>query len=63
MTKVITGKKFETTFGTVFVPDEQKGKYEIGEEIKFNGDNYSISKIIPPTNPDGKWSLQLRKVS
>lgn len=62
MMKVITGKKFNTTFGIILVPDEQNEKFQIGEEIKYGGDNYSISEIIPPTKPSGKWSLQLGKV-
>lgn len=57
--KVITGKMFNTSFGKIIVHNEQTEKLFVGESVVYNGDTLQIKNIIPPTKPDGKWSLSV----
>lgn len=57
MMKVITGEVFNTSFGKIIAYNEQHLVISVGEPISFNGGNYVVKEIIPPTKPDGLWSL------
>ncbi len=57
MTIVITGDKYTTKTGTVIVYDNQEERFSIGDKIVYKGERYIIERIIPPTRPNGKWSL------
>ena len=59
MTKVITGKKFNTSFGTMIIHNEQDTRLSKGDNVNFENMDYSIVAIVPPTRPDGKWALQV----
>ena len=59
MTKVITGKKFNTSFGTMIIHNEQNTKLSKGDDVNFENMNYSVVAVVPPTRPDGKWALQV----
>lgn len=53
MMKIISAEKFNTTIGNAFlvsVSDE----YEIGQRILINGTEYTIDRILLPTNPNTK---------
>ena len=60
MTKAITCQMFETTVGTLLVADEQSVIWEVGEIISHKGKRFVIESIVPPTQPEGKWSLKVR---
>lgn len=55
--KAVTGKMFNTSFGTILVHNEQDERFTVGERITYEGNTLEIQNIIPPTTPDGKWSL------
>ena len=57
MMKVVTGNMFNTSFGKILVHNEQNEKFVVGEKINHEGNTLEIKNIIPPTKPDGKWSL------
>ena len=59
MTKVIIGEIFNTKIGTMIVHNEQNDKFSIGDKIIFDNMDYSIVGIVPPSKPDGKWSLEV----
>lgn len=53
MIKITSAEKFNTTIGNAFlvgVSDE----YEIGQRILINGTEYTIDRILLPTNPNTK---------
>ena len=59
MMKVITGKMFSTSLGKMIVHNKQLEEFAVGDNIFFDGNVYIIKGIIPPTNPEGKWSLSV----
>lgn len=59
MMKVITGRMFKTSFGSMIVHNEQDAAISVGEKISFNNDVFIVKAIIPPTTPSGKWSLRI----
>ena len=57
--KVVTGDKFNTSFGMLIVHNEQDEVFAVGDSIKYDGTEHRVKAIIPPTKPDGKWALQI----
>lgn len=62
MTKVITGKLFNTSFGKVIVQNDTDVVVSVGETVLFCGAMYSVKDIIPPTKPEGKFSIVIDSV-
>ena len=61
MVKEITGQLFETSFGTMIVYDDQSAVIALGDSIRFDGSHYKVEAVIPPSKPEGKWSLRVTK--
>lgn len=61
MVKEITGQLFETSFGTMIVYDDQSAVLTVGDSIRFDGTDYKMEAVIPPSKPEGKWSLRVTK--
>ena len=59
MTRVITGEKFITSFGTMVVLPVLENVIRVGDKVIFNGNVYEVEAVIPPTRPDGKWSVKI----
>ena len=57
--KTIAGEMFNTSFGKIIIPVEQTAKYSIGDAVLFEGQEYTVLSVIPPTKPGGNWSLQV----
>lgn len=57
---VITGDKFNTTFGTMLIPTDQTLRVSVGDIIKYENNEYTVERIVPPTKPDGKWALEIK---
>ena len=57
--RVITGEKFSTSFGEFLVYNEQSERISVEEKILFNNEAYVVKAIIPPVEPNGKWSLMV----
>lgn len=55
----ITGTVFNTANGMIVVHNEQNVAIIKGQTISVNGTPRTILAVIPPTAPDGKWSLKL----
>ena len=62
MTKVITGKLFNTSFGRIIVYNEISMNFSVGETVLFNNEPYLINDIMPPTSPDGRWAVMVSNV-
>ena len=56
----ITGEVFHTASGMIVVPNEQNRVITKGQTVTVNGTSRTILAVIPPTAPDGKWSLKLK---
>lgn len=61
MVKDITGQLFETSFGTMIVYDDQSAVLTVGDRVRFDGSDYKVETVIPPSKPEGKWSLRVTK--
>lgn len=60
MMKVITGDKFVTSYGTMILcGDDFPGntKIAIGEHVLFDGKEYVLRGVIPPSPTVGRMSL------
>ena len=57
--KVVTGDKFNTSFGMLIVYNEQNETFSVGDAVEFDGKEHCVKAIIPPTKPDGKWALRI----
>ena len=62
MSQAIMGEVFNTSFGTFAVCDLSK-EVRIGERIIVNGTPEIVKSIIPPTKPNGKWSIELERMN
>jgi len=60
MAKQITGELFDTTWGKMIVYNEQDTCISEGDRVIFEGVEYSVISIIPPSRPEAKWSLQVK---
>ncbi len=56
---VITGDKIKTSFGVFIVADRWSGPAKKGDVISHENKRYTVKRIVPPTNPDGKWSVEV----
>lgn len=59
MMRIITGEKYNTSFGTMVVLPMLTDGFHVGDQIEYDGIKYVVKKIIPPTKPDGKWSIMI----
>ena len=59
MTKVITGKIINTSFGKMVIHNEQDEHLYVGEKIIIDGTIREILCIIPPSKPESKWALMV----
>lgn len=57
--KVLTGDLFNIKDGRRLVYNEQDFHLQVGEQIEFSGKIYIIRALIPPSRPDGKWSISI----
>ena len=53
----LTGEKFETSYGTIIIHNEQEKYIRVGDSVIFDGIEYKVKTIVPPTRPEAKWSL------
>lgn len=54
---VLTGELFKTKYWTVLVFNEQDCILKVGNIICYEGADYVIKQVIPPSKPDVKWSI------
>ena len=59
MMRVITGEIFNTSHGMIIVHNEQNLDISAGDVIRFNGQDYKVKRLIPPTTPNSKWSIKI----
>lgn len=59
MMRVITGEMFNTSFGTMVVLPALEDVIRVGDKVKYDGNVYEVKGIVPPTRPDGKWSIKI----
>lgn len=57
--KVITGQMFDTSFGRMIIPEEQKEHISVGDHVIYHEKEYSVLAIIPPTKVSAKWALKV----
>ena len=57
----LTGTKFMTAQGVVIVYNEQQVRLAVGDVVSFDGEDLTIKRVIPPTRPGGKWSIEAEK--
>ena len=57
MMRVITGTMFNLPTGKTIVYNEQNDRFSVGDIVNYEGKTYTIKAVVPPTKPDGKWSL------
>lgn len=57
MMKVITGTMYKLSNGKTIVHNEQNDRFSVGDIVSFDGKQYKIKNIVPPSKPDGMWSL------
>lgn len=63
MMKVVTGKIYNTSFGTMFIHNEQAEHFSVGDCIEYNRKKYKIDAIVSPTKPEAKWSLKISEMN
>lgn len=56
---VITGDKIKTSFGVFIVVDTWNGPARKGDVIEYENKWYTVRSIVPPTNLNGKWSVEV----
>lgn len=63
MMKRITGEMFETSGGTMIVSMDvpEKVNIQINDIVEFEGGRFIVTGIVPPTRPEAKWALQVKK--
>ena len=59
--KKLTGELFVTSFGEILVYNEQDKLLSIDDIILYDGSEREIQNILPPSTPDGKWAVELKK--
>lgn len=59
--KELTGELFVTSFGEILVYNEQDKLLSIDDIILYDGSEREIQNILPPSTPDGKWAVELKK--
>ena len=59
----LTGTKFETAQGVVIVYNEQRVRLSVDDVVSFEGEDLIIKQIIPPTRPNGKWAIEVKKAN
>lgn len=59
MTKVITGTMYNLSSGKTIVYNEQNNRFSVGDIVNYEGTTYTIKAVIPPSRPDGMWSLSV----
>lgn len=57
MMRVITGTMYNLSNGKTIVYNEQNDRFSVGDKVSYEGEIYTIKAIVPPSKPDGKWSL------
>lgn len=57
--KVLTGDLFNVNGERLLVYNEQDLPLQVGEKIEFSQNAYIVRAIIPPSRPDGKWSISI----
>ena len=62
MTKVIIGNMFVLQNGIAIVHEDQEEQFTIGEVVVYEGRKYTVKSIVPPTRPDGKWSIMVYEI-
>ena len=51
--EIISAAKFNTTIGTAFLVDISD-EYKVGQKVLINGNDYTIDRILLPTNPNAR---------
>ena len=57
--KIVEGVRFKTSNGVFIVLDNLNDELNIGDEIFFEGEKLMTKRIIAPTTPEAKWSIQV----
>ena len=58
--KVITGIDINTTTGRMVVLDDIDEKIAVGDNVLFDGEEYTILSLVPSSKPNGKWSVRIQ---
>ena len=58
--KQLTGELFHLSGGkTALIYNEQETRFHAGERIVFEKRIYTVSALVPPSGPNGKWSIRI----
>ena len=58
--KRLTGELFHLSGEIIALAyNEQEARLHAGEKIVFEKRIYSVSAVVPPSEPDGKWSVMI----
>ena len=57
MMRVITGTMYNLSNGKTIVYNEQNDRFSVGDKVSYEGKIYTIKAVVPPSKPDGMWSL------
>lgn len=59
MMKVLTGKMFRTTHGSLIIIDNQMDvlPVAVGDIVEFENEAYTVTEILVPSKPDVKWGV------
>lgn len=61
MIKKLSGALFITASGEILVYNEQDESLSLNDVIFYDGSEREIQNILPPSKPDGKWAVELKK--
>ena len=60
--KQLTGELFHLSGGiTMLIHNEQEMQFHDGQKIVFEKRIYAVIAVIPPSRPDGKWSIRIEE--
>jgi len=62
MLKIVNGELFHTSFGKMIVLNEYVN-VSTGEVIQCNGNDYYVKRMIAPSRPQAKWSIEVENMN